>query len=230
LIQGIEEFCENEDIQNFCVFENQEYGVSKEHDMEGIPFAEIFNVDIFAKSKEESETIEGKLGLAFKEKIFDVKIEEIDNCDWVDLYIKNQTPVVIENLLFYNSSSFTTIKINSSLAFGSGDHQTTKGCILMLFHIARHGFHPKDILDMGCGTGILSMSASKIWSCIKNITAVDIDEDAVQVTKNNFIDNGINGNVLQGSDLSCLPDTGCVDLVLCNIFKRQLKDFSKEFF
>ncbi|MDR2075078.1 MAG: 50S ribosomal protein L11 methyltransferase [Holosporales bacterium] len=229
-ISKIEEFCENENIQNFCVFESQEREISKIHDMEGIPFSEIFNVDIFTKSKKESEIIKKKLQIEFKENIFDIKVEELNDCDWVDLYIKNQTPTTIENLLFYNPNCFTPIKISSSLAFGNGDHQTTKGCILMLFYLARYGFRPKSILDMGCGTGILSISASKIWDCIKDITAVDIDEDAVQITKNNFIDNGINGNVLHGSDLSCLPGVRCVDLVLCNIFKRQLEGFSKEFF
>jgi ribosomal protein L11 methyltransferase len=229
LISSVEGFCEREDIQNFCVFENQEHGVPKVLDRDGLPTSETYSVDIFTKSKEKSEAVAKKLEHTFKKDISGVNVEKIKECDWVDLYIKNQRPVMIENLLFYNPGSITPIKINASLAFGSGDHQTTRGCILMLFFLARCGFQPIDILDMGCGTGILSIGASKIWNGVRNIIAIDIDEDAVQIAGNNFRDNRIDGTVLHGSDLSCLRGADHVDLILCNILKKQLKDFSAGF-
>jgi ribosomal protein L11 methyltransferase len=229
-IKEVELFCENNDIQNFCVFECPEYGASSILDNDGIPIALVFSVDLLIETNSEATRIKKQLTDYFKCYIFDITLEKVKECDWVSINTSNQKPFVIENFLFYNPYILTPIKMNASLAFGSGDHPTTKGCVSMISYLNKHRFEPTDVLDMGCGSGILSICSSKTWKSIKNITAIDIEECAVQIAKNNFKDNDVVGQILRGSDVSCFKDSNCIDLILCNILKKTLEELAIEFF
>ncbi len=75
------------------------------------------------------------------------------------------------------------IEINAGLAFGTGHHGTTKGCLLIFDELLQDGFAPKTVLDLGCGAGVLAIAAAKALR--QTITATDIDQDAVDVTRQN---------------------------------------------
>ncbi len=72
------------------------------------------------------------------------------------------------------------IVIDAVTAFGSGEHPTTRGCLLMLDQLAQEGKKPGRILDLGTGSGILAIAAHRLWPAA-SITAVDIDPESVRV-------------------------------------------------
>ena len=80
------------------------------------------------------------------------------------------------------------IRIEASVAFGTGRHETTRGCLLALAGIAETRAVTR-ALDMGCGTGILAIAAAKLWGC--RAIAVDNDPDAVRLTAENARVNGV---------------------------------------
>jgi ribosomal protein L11 methyltransferase len=69
------------------------------------------------------------------------------------------------------------VEINAGLAFGTGHHGTTKGCLIEFDKLLKEGFFPNKVLDLGCGAGILAIAAAKALNL--DIIATDIDSDAV---------------------------------------------------
>lgn len=232
-INDVQDFLDNLEIQSFSIFECADMGFSDDLDENGFPIASFFIVEIFDQSTAFLQVLEEEFG----NLILESRIEEIDNNDWVAQYIRELKPVVVDGFYIYNDNfeeipvenDLIPIKIHSALAFGSGDHQTTKSCISMLQYLSRNAFCPKDVLDMGCGSGILAICAAKIWPSVK-IRAIDIDIDAVQITKENFKVNNVIGEVFQGSDVSIYNNFPSVDLILCNILKKPLEDLAPSFY
>ncbi len=238
-INLIETFLEEQGTLNVSIFECPELGFSENTDENGFPVARIFSIEIFNQSEEETNNLKDVLIEKFRETIFDIDVYPLDNNNWVDQYIKELKPVIIENFFIYNdyhkcsndNKDLIPIKLNSALAFGSGEHQTTKACISMLtyIHDNSQGTIPHNVLDMGCGSGILAICAAKMWDGI-NITAIDIDENAVKIARDNFADNNISGDIFQASNLDALKQNNFFDLILCNILKQPLEDLGAEFF
>lgn len=75
------------------------------------------------------------------------------------------------------------IQIDAGLAFGTGHHGTTKGCLVIFDQLLSEGFDPDVVLDLGCGAGTLAIAAAKALE--RTIIATDIDQDAVDVTRQN---------------------------------------------
>ena len=111
-----------------------------------------------------------------------------------------------------------SIKIDPRLAFGTGTHETTQMIVSTLLSIS---IKDKRVLDCGCGTGILSIAASKLGA--KEVVAYDIDEWSVENTRHNAELNNVNNiNVLLG-DASILNNVeGQFDIVLANINRNIL--------
>ena len=111
-----------------------------------------------------------------------------------------------------------SIKIDPRLAVGTGTHETTQMIVSTLLSIS---IKDKRVLDCGCGTGILSIAASKLGA--KEVVAYDIDEWSVDNTRHNAELNNVNNiNVLLG-DASILNNVeGQFDIVLANINRNIL--------
>ncbi len=112
----------------------------------------------------------------------------------------------------------TEIAIDAKQAFGTGTHETTFMIVRELIDSELTG---KDVLDCGCGTGILSIAASKLGAV--SVTAYDIDEWSVENTIHNCAINKVeNVHVMQG-DASVIKEMqGCFDLVMANINRNIL--------
>ncbi len=117
----------------------------------------------------------------------------------------------------------TALKLDAGTAFGSGEHATTGGCLLALDKLARkHRF--ERMLDVGCGSGILSIAMAKTWN--GSVLAVDIDPESVIVTARNARNNQV------GAQLRALESdgyknreialSGPYDLITANILARPL--------
>jgi ribosomal protein L11 methyltransferase len=115
-----------------------------------------------------------------------------------------------------------TLWLDAGLAFGSGEHGSTRGCLRALEHVAHR--RPARILDMGCGSGILAMGAAKLLH--RRVLAVDIDPWSVKVTRQNARLNGISRSLAvrlgNGWQAAAVRGDAQFDLVFANILARPL--------
>ncbi|MGH6979877.1 MAG: 50S ribosomal protein L11 methyltransferase, partial [Stellaceae bacterium] len=112
-------------------------------------------------------------------------------------------------------------------AFGTGEHATTRGCLLATDHVKRP---PRRILDMGCGTGILAIAAAKLWH--RDVLATDIDPESVRVTrvnaKVNGVANAVRAEISPGYRHREIARRAPFNLVLANILARPLMDMAPD--
>ncbi len=115
------------------------------------------------------------------------------------------------------------IEIDAGLAFGSGEHATTRGCLIAIDALARRA-RPARVLDMGCGSGILAIAAAKAWRA--EALAVDIDAHAVATARANARHNGVSDRVRarrsDGFRDPAIARRAAFDLILANILARPL--------
>lgn len=95
------------------------------------------------------------------------------------------------------------LEINAATAFGSGEHGTTKACLMAMIDLKAQGVCPWNVLDIGTGSGILAVAAWKLWQT--PILATDIDPEAIRVTRRHL---DINGVAEKPSALSCAVGNG----------------------
>jgi len=163
-------------------------------------------------------------------------ISEVPDQDWVAKVRRELTPVEAGRFYVHGSHDAHTVPdgaqpllIEAAMAFGTGHHGTTQGCLLALDTLADKGFVGASVADIGCGTAVLAMAAARIWSGA--ILASDIDEVAVDVARANVAANGLEGRIdcveARGFDhpnLKAAP----FDLVFANILKGPLIDLAPE--
>jgi ribosomal protein L11 methyltransferase len=116
------------------------------------------------------------------------------------------------------------LEIDAGAAFGTGRHETTRGCLLAMDRLARQGRRIRKVLDMGCGTGVLALAAAKLWPEI--VLAADNDPDAVRVARENVGVNALAGRVRvirsAGYGATAIRRAAPFDLILANILARPL--------
>jgi len=121
------------------------------------------------------------------------------------------------------------IEINAGLAFGTGHHGTTKGCLLVFDTLLKKGFSPKRILDLGCGAGVLAIAAAMVLQ--RKVLATDIDPDAIDVTlenaKLNTVGKFVESYQAQGFDSPHLKDRQ-FDLIFANILSGPLIELAPD--
>ena len=128
-----------------------------------------------------------------------VSIKKIIQKNWLNINRQSFPVINIERFYIYgshirkNCSVFKIpVKIDASIAFGTGSHATTKCCLQAIDYLSQR-FSPKKILDYGCGTGILGIASKKVFKKSK-VIFVDIDENAVKLSKKNIKLNHIKVN------------------------------------
>lgn len=155
---------------------------------------------------------------------YDYRIAEMPDIDWNATWEQNAfAPIDVDGRCCIHNTRTTPphpyeydITIDPQQAFGSGNHETTRLVISELLNTDLTG---KSVLDMGCGTGILSILAMKRGA--KSVTAVDIDEWSVRNTATNCALNGINGVNIRLGSIETVAH-GKFDLILANINRNIL--------
>jgi ribosomal protein L11 methyltransferase len=116
-----------------------------------------------------------------------------------------------------------TLTLDAGLAFGTGEHNSTRGCLLALERLAKY-HHPRRILDLGTGSGILAIAAAKLMG--QKVLASDIDFRAARVANANAGLNGVAGLVhairADGWADKLITRQGPYGLVFANILARPL--------
>lgn len=164
-------------------------------------------------------------------------ISEVPDVDWVAHVRRELTPVRAGRFHVHGSHDADTVPegvealcIEAAMAFGTGHHNTTKGCLEALDRLATQGFQPRRIADIGCGTAVLAMAAARLWPV--TVLASDIDAVAVDTAAANVIANGLDGRVIcieaAGFGHQMLEDNAPYDLVLANILKQPLIDLAPQ--
>ena len=119
------------------------------------------------------------------------------------------------------------LNIPAGMAFGTGSHETTRGCLLSMQYFK--WFNIKRALDLGCGSGILALAAARLWSC--KVIAADNDPVAIDVAEMNIAQNDKLGLVRAVLSAGCKHVTirdKKFDLVTANIFSGELISMSRE--
>ncbi|WP_137699556.1 50S ribosomal protein L11 methyltransferase [Marimonas lutisalis] len=175
-----------------------------------------------------------RAGLALLEAMHDARpfvISELPETDWVAKVRRELAPVEAGRFFVYGSHDADKVPVGSepllidaAMAFGTGHHGTTLGCLQALDRLIEQGFEPRSVADIGCGTAVLAMAAARIWPAA--IIASDIDEVAVDVAEANVRANGLEGRVkcieAAGFDHPELRAAAPFDLIFANILKGPL--------
>lgn len=181
------------------------------------------------------ETALAVLAAAFDAKPF--VVSELPETDWVAHVRRELAPVEAGRFFVYGSHDADKLPegripllIEAAMAFGTGHHGTTLGCLKAFDRLLDEGFTATKVADIGCGTAVLAMAAARVWD--GDIIASDIDEVAVDVAEANLKANGMSGAVrcveAAGFDHPDLRAHAPYDLIFANILKGPLVALSPE--
>lgn len=146
----------------------------------------------------------------------EVCVREVDDKDWLDVWKKFYNPVPIGDVIicpaWLSDNNPKNVLIDTGLAFGTGQHETTSMCVELL---QRFELTSKTVLDIGCGSGILGLTAIKLGAA--KSTFVDNDSQATETTLANAKLNGFEKacEIISGN----LADSvvGTFDVVTANL-------------
>jgi ribosomal protein L11 methyltransferase len=170
-------------------------------------------------------------------------VEELGEADWVTMSQAGLQPIRAGRFYvhtpMYRSAPPGTIpfEIDASLAFGTGQHATTSGCLETLDRLEREGKRFGNVADIGTGTGLLAFAALALWPNAKCI-ATDIDAQAVAVARDNAAINRVplghgTGELLlghaDGMDSPLLAARAPFDLIVANILAGPLIELASGF-
>ena len=155
----------------------------------------------------------------------------ISQKDWVASSLEGLAPVRAGRFLVHGSHdrdkvqpNDIALEIEAALAFGTGHHGTTRGCLLMLDWILKER-RPERVLDVGTGTGVLALAAARYLR--EAVTCSDIDAIAVEAARSNAILNGagpwVRPVVARGVQHPEIQNDGPYDLIFANILARPLR-------
>jgi ribosomal protein L11 methyltransferase len=163
-----------------------------------------------------------------------IVFDSVEAKDWVKATLEDLVPVPAGRFVVHGqhdrdriAPNKLGIEIEAALAFGTGHHGTTRGCLLLLDHVLK-AWRPRRVLDLGTGTGVLAIAAAKALHA--NILASDIDPLSVQVARENARLNQT-GHLIEmihatGFAAPEFAQRGPFDLVLANILANPLRQLA----
>ena len=159
-------------------------------------------------------------------------VSRVEDRDWVAQVRRELTPVEAGRFILYGGHDADRIAVNrvglrieAAMAFGTGHHGTTRGCLLLLERLMRRGEKARRVADIGCGTGVLAMAAAKVWRvpCL----ATDIDPVACWTAAENARANRLHPWVRTGQAVGLRGGLARArapyDLIFANILAAPLK-------
>jgi ribosomal protein L11 methyltransferase len=188
----------------------------------------------FAEAPDQS-TIRELVALAAGDEVAQhIAFDTVEAKDWVAASLEDLVPVPAGRFIVHGRhdraripANKLGIEIEAALAFGTGHHGTTRGCLLLLGQVLR-ARQPQRVLDLGTGTGVLAIAAAKALR--RRVLASDIDPVSVRVARDNARLNGV-GNLVEaicatGFSAPQFAARGPFDLVLANILANPLRQMA----
>jgi ribosomal protein L11 methyltransferase len=163
-----------------------------------------------------------------------IAFDTVEAKDWVKASLEDLVPVPAGRFVVHGqhdrdrvAPNKIGIEIEAALAFGTGHHGTTRGCLLLLDHVLK-AWRPRRVLDLGTGTGVLAIAAARALH--EKVLASDIDPPSVQVARENARLN-VSGHLVQairatGFSAPQFADAAPFDLVLANILANPLRQLA----
>lgn len=180
-------------------------------------------------------SIRDLVGIAAGEEVAQaITFDTVEAKDWVKATLEDLVPVAAGRFVVHGRHDRARVapnklgtEIEAALAFGTGHHGTTRGCLLLLDHVLK-AHRPRRVLDLGTGTGVLAIAAAKALH--ENILASDIDPVSVKVAQQNARLNSA-GHLVRaisatGFSARQFGDAGPFDLVLANILANPLRQLA----
>jgi ribosomal protein L11 methyltransferase len=171
------------------------------------------------------------------------RVEELGEADWVTMSQSGLQPIRAGRF-YVHTPTYRSVppgtlpfEIDASLAFGTGQHATTSGCLEALDRLEREGARFANIADIGTGTGLLAFAALAVWPDARCI-ATDVDPTAVAVARDNAAINHVKlghgaGELLlaeaDGMDSPLLAARAPFDLIVANILAGPLIELAPDF-
>jgi ribosomal protein L11 methyltransferase len=174
------------------------------------------------------------LAMAFGAKPF--VLSELPEVDWVAHVRRELSPVEAGRFFVFGShdadkvpAGRVALQVEATVAFGTGHHGTTLGCLRAFDRLVDQGFAPARVADIGCGTAVLAMAAAAVLPEAM-IIASDIDQVAVDVAVANLGINGLTGRVacVEAAGFGHPALAGTFDLIFANILKGPLIELAPE--
>jgi ribosomal protein L11 methyltransferase len=163
-----------------------------------------------------------------------IVFDTVEAKDWVKASLEDLVPVPAGRFVVHGqhdreriAPNKLGIEIEAALAFGTGHHGTTRGCLLLLDHVLK-AWRPRRVLDLGTGTGVLAIAAARALH--EKILASDIDPPSVQVARDNARLN-VAGHLVwavraTGFSAPQFAQAAPFDLVLANILANPLRQLA----
>jgi ribosomal protein L11 methyltransferase len=180
-------------------------------------------------------SIRDLVGIAAGEDIAGtIAFDTVEAKDWVKASLEDLVPVAAGRFVVHGqhdrdriAPNKLGIEIEAALAFGTGHHGTTRGCLLLLDHVLK-AWRPRRVLDLGTGTGVLAIAAARALH--EKVLASDIDPVSVEVARENARLN-VAGHLVQaitatGFSAPQFAQRGPFDLVLANILANPLRQLA----
>lgn len=198
-----------------------------------------WRIDALSSFAPDRGLIEARLDLAWsglKGSPPALAFARVEQQDWLTANQASFPPIKAGRFFIHGShvkgpvpAESLALKIDAATAFGTGEHGSTQGCLLALDLLARR-FRPRRVLDMGTGTGVLALAASKLWR--RPVSAFDIDAEAVRVSALNARANGVANLVTarraDGYRHRDLWRGAPYDLILANILAQPLAKMARD--
>lgn len=164
-------------------------------------------------------------------------ISEVPDTDWVAHVRRELTPVEAGRFFVYGAHDADKVPhdrisllIEAAMAFGTGHHGTTLGCLRALDRLIEGGLRARSVADIGCGTAVLAMAAARVWP--EEVLASDIDSVAVDVAEANVRANDLVGRVrcveAAGFGHQALSGEDQFDLIFANILMGPLLELAPD--
>jgi len=195
----------------------------------------IWDVTVHFAEPPDQASIRELVGLAAGEEVArTIAFDTVEAKDWVKASLEDLVPVAAGRFVVHGQHDRArvppnklAIEIEAALAFGTGHHGTTRGCLLLLDHVLKK-YYPRRVLDLGTGTGVLAIAAAKALQ--RAVLASDIDPASVRVARDNARLNGT-GDLVQvihatGFEAPQFARRGPFDLVLANILANPLRQMA----
>jgi len=169
-------------------------------------------------------------------------VEKVEDRDWVTLSQQGLEPIRAGRFFVHTPAhrdavpaDAIALEIDAGRAFGTGQHETTSGCLVALSRLRDQGIAARNLLDLGTGTGLLAFAALKLWPSSRAI-ASDIDPVSIEVAEENAAINGVRIGrapgqlelaVATGMEHARLRARAPYDLVIANILAGPLIELSQ---